>query len=417
MSKQLRILYAAGPGNVVETYRHWIKGQDDPSQVAITYSAQFYEVCRALDASAYVISSAQERKFLHDGQFTIEQRPIPWRSSSSLLFYLGRLWYGLGLIASALRFKADVAVIADGTTHWFVLSLLTWLGVQVIPSLHCVLWPKYLSQSWVEKLILKLSRNFFANNCTAILTISDDISEQVAQLAARQHPPILKFSPTYRRSQFARIAPPDPERSPFRVLFVGRIEQNKGVFNLLEIAQRFAKEGRQDITFDLCGSGPMLEPLRLAAKAAGVDSSFICHGHCNKSQMRERFNWAHVVIVPTRTDFIEGFNKVVAEGVLSGRPVVVSRVCPAVSCLQEAVVEVPPDDTKSYGDALLELCDNREFYEQKRTSSLALQEQFYDNSRSWGAALKSVLVVIHNITEKDVSYGENPCILASLHPK
>ena len=40
-SKPLRILYAAGPGNVLGTYRHWRGGEDDPSQVAMTYSGQF----------------------------------------------------------------------------------------------------------------------------------------------------------------------------------------------------------------------------------------------------------------------------------------------------------------------------------------------------------------------------------------
>ncbi len=185
---------------------------------------------------------------------------------------------------------------------------------------------------------------------------------------------------------------PDENRSPFRVLFVGRIESDKGVFDVLEIAKRFASQGRQDITFDLCGKGSMLESLRLAAKEAGIDSSFVCHGHCNKPQMREMFKQAHVVIVPTRKDFIEGFNQVVVEGVLCGRPVVTSAVCPALAYVRNAAVEVAPNDIKAYGDALLKLCDDRQFYEQKRRGCIGAQEQFYDPSRSWKAALKSILV-------------------------
>jgi hypothetical protein len=57
MSNTLRVLYAAGPGDVIGTYSYWVKGQDDPLQVSKTYSSQFYEVCRAIDAQAYVISS------------------------------------------------------------------------------------------------------------------------------------------------------------------------------------------------------------------------------------------------------------------------------------------------------------------------------------------------------------------------
>lgn len=388
----LRVLYAAGPGDVIGTYSYWAEGQDDPSQVALTYSGQFYQVCHELEAKAYVISSCSERKSLQDKRFKIKHRPIPLQSASGLLYHLGQIWYGLRLIASAIRFRANVAVVASGTTHWFVLSLLSLLGVQVIPSLHCVLWRKYIPQRKVEKLLLKLNRNLFDKHCTGILTASEDISEQLAQLTANQHLPIRRFLPTYSRTEFAGVGKPDENRSPFRVLFVGRIESDKGVFDVLEIAKRFASQGRQDITFDLCGKGSMLESLRLAAKEAGIDSSFVCHGHCNKPQMREMFKQAHVVIVPTRKDFIEGFNQVVVESVLCGRPVVTSAVCPALAYVRNAAVEVAPNDIKAYGDALLKLCDDRQFYEQKRRGCIGAQEQFYDPSRSWKAALKSILV-------------------------
>jgi glycosyltransferase involved in cell wall biosynthesis len=387
----MRIVYAAGPGNVMETYNYWVKGQDDPSQVAITYSAQFYDVCYALEAEAYVISSSEEKKFLRDGRFMIEHRPIPFRKSSGLLYHFGQLWYGLWLIVSAVLFRADIAVIADGTTHWFVLSLLPCLGVQVIPSLHCILWRKYCSPKTVQKLILRLNRHLFASRCTAILTASNDISEQVVHLTEGNHRPIAQFLPIYRPSEFAEVGEPEAQHLPFRVLFIGRIERNKGVFDLLEIAQRFATEKRPDITFDLCGNGSAMESLRLAIQQAGVNASFICHGHCNKTQMREMFTNAHAIIVPTKTDFVEGFNQVVSEGVLSGRPIITSKVCPALSYVREAVVEVPPDDTKAYGDAILKLCDDREFYEEKRQACLGLQEQFYDISKSWGAVLKSII--------------------------
>ncbi|NER27926.1 MAG: glycosyltransferase, partial [Symploca sp. SIO1C4] len=266
----------------------------------------------------------------------------------------------------------------------------------VIPSLHCLLWRQHAPQSTKEKWILKLSRSLFAKYCAAILVVSDDISKQVAELTDCKHQPIIRSFPVYRKNQFLDIDEPDENRSPFRVLFVGRIEQEKGVFDLLEIAKRFAAEGRQNIKFNLCGNGSVLDSLRLAAKQAAVDSLFVCHGHCNKQRMREMFSWAHVVIVPTRTDFREGFNKVVVEGILSGRPVVTSAVCPDLSLLKNAVVEVTPNDTKEYGNALLRLCNDRQFYEQKRQGCLEMQEQFYDISRSWGARLKYILSAIQD---------------------
>ncbi|MBW4608124.1 MAG: glycosyltransferase family 4 protein [Hassallia sp. WJT32-NPBG1] len=394
MTKPLRILYAVGPEDVIEAYNYWINGQDAPSQVSVTFSSQFYEVCKTLDAKGYVIAQSNKQEFVQDERFIIERRPVPLPRASGIFYHLRQVWCGLQLLASAIRFQANVVVADSGTTYWFVLSLFSWIGIKVIPSLHCLLWCKYLPLRLVDKLNLTLSRNLFADDCQAILVASQDLADQISQLTGGKHQPIFEFFSTYRRVDFANIVEPSPEPSPFWVLFAGRVEQNKGVFDLLEIAKRFAIEGRQDIIFEICGEGAALESLRLGAKLGGVDGSFICHGYCNKKQMREMFTRSHVVIVPTRTDFIEGFNRVVCESILSGRPVVTSAVCPALSYVRDAVVEVPPNDVQAYGDALLALYSDRQLYEQKRQACLIAQEQFYDNTKSWGSALKSILLTI-----------------------
>jgi glycosyltransferase involved in cell wall biosynthesis len=107
--------------------------------------------------------------------------------------------------------------------------------------------------------------------------------------------------------------------------------------------------------------------------------------------MAEMYSRSHVVIVPTTTDFIEGFNKVVAEGVLAGRPVITSSVCPALALVREAVEEVPADDVAAYADAIVRLREDRALYEARRHACLSAQEQFYDPGQGWAAALKSVL--------------------------
>ena len=111
--------------------------------------------------------------------------------------------------------------------------------------------------------------------------------------------------------------------------------------------------------------------------------------------MQEMFSLSHVVVVPTKSDFVEGLNQVVIEGILANRPVITSSVCPALSYVREAIVEVPPDDIQAYGDAILKLHDDDDFYEQKQLSCERLQEQFYSTSLSWSETLKSVLNKLH----------------------
>lgn len=134
MSKKLKIIYAPGPANFIGSYNHWKNGQDDPSRVAFPYSSQFFNLCCTLDADAYIISPCREKELLHDDRFIIEHRPRPLINASGILYYLSQFWYELNLIASAIGFGANVAVVADGQTPWFILSLLRWLVVEVPPD-------------------------------------------------------------------------------------------------------------------------------------------------------------------------------------------------------------------------------------------------------------------------------------------
>src|SRR5262249_12247213 len=155
---------------------------------------------------------------------------------------------------------ADVAVVFNGTAHWFALALLPLFGIRVVPSLHCVLWPLGRPPAGVGRLVQKLDARFFVRSANAILSASGGIPRQVAAMTGGRNRPVVEFLPTYRKSSFEAIEPPAGQ--PFRVFFAGRIERDKGVFDLLAIAQRFATAGRTDIEFDLCGSGSALDELR-----------------------------------------------------------------------------------------------------------------------------------------------------------
>lgn len=394
MTRPLRIIYAAGPGDVVGTYRHWKAGHDDPSQVAVTYSGQFYDLCRELGAEGCVISYCPRRDRVVDGPFRVEHRPIPFENGPGPLYYVGQVWSGLRLTGTALRYGADMVVMMSGAT-WFSLGLLPMLGVKVVPSLHAHLWRVTRPPRGLTALVWKLNARFFRRRAAAVLCLSNSIGEQLADLTGPMRAPVVPFVPTYRPETFKGVAdsPPSP-RPPFRVFYAGRVERNKGVFDLLEVTRRFADERRTDIEFDLCGTGGALDELRRLAEEACVAPRFRCHGHVEKPVMRKMYQQAHVVVVPTTTGSIEGLNKVVVESVLACRPVVTSRVCPALEYVREAVVEVPPDDTAAYGDAILRLADDAALYASKVRGCTAATGQFYDPAQSWGAMLKKVLGLI-----------------------
>lgn len=406
MTKKVKILYVAGPGNVIKTFEHWCKGEDDPSQVSMTFSGQFYDVCTELDAEGYIIASPNERKFLKRDRFILEHRPVPFRTRSSVLYYLGQLLYQLSIIVSALWFRADVVIESDADCY-FVLGVLPKLGIQVVPSLHCVLWPKYLPLSKAKKLIAKLNGYFFAKSCAAILSTSEDINAQLLQVTRQQPKPIVNFLSTYRPNEFEGIQPPNREDFMFQVLFAGRIEAGKGVFDLLEIAKRFRLENHQNIVFNLCGMGSAFDLLSQKVSEYQLESCFVLHGYCNKTKMRQMFSQSHIVIVPTKSSYVEGLNQVVIEGILANRPVVTSSICPALSYVRAAVVEVAPDDIQAYGDAILKLQTDHVFYAEKQRSCRRLQEQFYSLEKSWTASVKTALHQFGPIPQEITTQHQN----------
>lgn len=390
--RPLRIFYMGGAGDSVGSYQYWKRGLDDPRQVSMSYAGQFFDVCREEGAKVYALNGWKEKGTLRDAGWTLRNAPVPYGGRGGLLHHLGQLGYGLFMLALALRHRADLAVVGGGT-HWFILGLFRLAGISVVPSIHCVLWRKFAPPSGrVFRWIQRLNGWFFGRIPLAVLSASDEIARQIRSLTGENGSrPLVEFLPTYETATFAPASAPPPASPPFRVLFVGRVEADKGVFEVLQMAKDLRAAGHRDIEVDVCGTGSALERLVTEARSAGLESSFRCHGHCLREKMREMYAACHVVIVPTTADFVEGFNQVVVEAVLSSRPVIASSVCPALAYVRDAVLEVAPGDVKGYAAAVLRLRDDAALRDRMARACDGLKAQFLDARRGWAEAFRHVV--------------------------
>jgi glycosyltransferase involved in cell wall biosynthesis len=82
---------------------------------------------------------------------------------------------------------------------------------------------------------------------------------------------------------------------------------------------------------------------------------------------------------------------VVVEAMMAGRPVITSRVCPALEYVGDAAIEVQPDDQGAYYEAIVRLKSNRQLYEGLRASCGSMTKRFSDPSQGYGAAVRHVL--------------------------
>lgn len=388
-----RIFYALGPGNAVDSYRKWKAGLDCTSETSLTFSGQFFDFCRSQGVCAYAVSSHPAREVLRDHAVVVENRPKPLADPRGVLFHLNQVWYGLSLSISALRFRADVVIVDSGSTHWFVLSLLSLLRVRVVASLHNSYWPKgFVPTGLVKRIIRRMDGWFWRHSAAATLCVSPECQRQVESLAGRPNGPVFQFRCQFRPQDFQAVAPAPPHgERPFRVLFAGRVEREKGVFDLLEIAKRLKRAAPGQLRLEICGGGESLEELRKTIADEGLETDVEVRGRLNRPELLAAYGNAHVVIVPTRSSFCEGMPMVAAEAVLTGRPVVTSRLSNALDVLDGALVEAQPDDPDSYVQCLRRLMTESDYYAACCRACTTVGRQFYDRDQSLAAALARML--------------------------
>lgn len=356
--------------------------------MSITFSSQVFETCRALDVSASVVAQRSPKQHFEADGFTIDHCKPIMPNAKGALYHLAMTLSGLRLDVQALRQRADVVVVSSGTAHWFTLRPLQWAGVKVIPAYHNRALAPGADRRPISRLINRLNSSVL-RDAAAVLVPSRDVGEQVKAIAGEHAPPMIEYLPVYRSETFGAPVGRDSTSTPFRVLFVGRVEEIKGVFLLLEVAKRLRAEG-VPIEFDLCGAGGALEELRTKVRESALDGVFRLHGQLKQKEMRAKLAQAHVLAVPSTHEVGEGQPMVVAEAIVAGLPSLISTACPA-DYVRAAVEVLPPEDVDAWAEALRRLMKEPARYQALIRGTEQLKAQFLDLERGFGAALRVAL--------------------------
>jgi glycosyltransferase involved in cell wall biosynthesis len=105
------------------------------------------------------------------------------------------------------------------------------------------------------------------------------------------------------------------------LLYVGRIERNKGVFDLLLAAKAAISNGLK-IKLVFVGDGADFFLLRKKVKCLRLDSNVILLGKKDRESTFRIIRSAFLVVCPTKSDFPEGRCMVAMEALVMGVPVV-----------------------------------------------------------------------------------------------
>jgi len=383
----MKLFFGLGPGDIVGARRAALAGEAI-QETSIAFSEQLFSFCRAQGIAVLAISSNSRRDELTDGSIRIENRPHLLRGSG-IRFHMAMLTYAAYLAFRARRFGADIAIIDSGTTHYFALTAFWLLGIPVAVNLHNVLWPSgFPPDGRVSRTIFSLNAMFFRHIAVGAVGVSPECERQV-RTVARYPVPFYQYRCQFLEQGFRSGKP--YQGGTFRIAFVGRAEMDKGLLDLIDIANQLRSASNPKFVFDVCGDGTALSELRKKVDDCGLHDLLIIHGRLERSRLLDIYANAHAVIVPTRSTFCEGMPQACAEATLSCLPVVTSQVTNAFDVIGLACVRAETNDIDSYVRAIRSLVERPEFYDRLRSECPSLSKQFVDMEQGYGAAVRRLI--------------------------
>jgi glycosyltransferase involved in cell wall biosynthesis len=166
--------------------------------------------------------------------------------------------------------------------------------------------------------------------------------------------------------------------SPINLVYTGRIDPQKGLFELVEATSMLNKEG-YDVVCNMVGWEPdMDEPVKKAlvahAKAQDIEHKVIFHG---KKKVGEELNAMYrmgdMYVIPS---YHEGFPRTIWEAMANSLPVIATTVgsIPGFLKHQEDALLIEPKNVQAICDAVVTLMNNKELRERMITRGQLLAQ-------------------------------------------
>jgi glycosyltransferase involved in cell wall biosynthesis len=257
-------------------------------------------------------------------------------------------------VRRALRGEAfDIAVVK--TAHdW--LTLLRDIAVVPVIRCHCRPVVVQLQGSRAPLLIGRGSRAF--KLITALLLAMVDgvlvlsTEEQRLFRAFRGRPPVLTVKNPYLRAFPSGSTEASDSSQKARVLFVGRMIQEKGIFELVDAFADVFEEMECELV--MVGEGNDEPALRAKISNLGLDGHVQLLGYQSGSALVARYRESMVFVLPS---WSEGFPTVIAEAMDAGLPIITTRIRGAADHLidEKNALFVEPRDVQGLAAAMKRL--------------------------------------------------------------
>lgn len=380
-----RILCVAGPGDVAGSYKYWRDDQDDPSISAVSYSQQVFELAERLGAELWMVTEHALPNDLPDGPVRFIHLPRP--KGRSLGYHVSDFRYVMKVLTLTRQHRIDTLIIQRMLRNFWPLARFPKAGRRLIFSLHNAIHDDRAT-SLMDRLYFAGKRHAL-KAAQGVLAVGPPLARQIEdQIGTGQkvHP----HTPQYSKAAL-QVGDHAAERDPKKIIYAGRVEDNKGVFDLLEAFEAIAPK-HEGAKLVFLGKGGALEALRQRAAASVHADAIEVPGAVPGQDVIGRIAASAVLVCPTSARFREGLAKTPLEAALNSIPSIMTTVVPAKDMIGEGGVIIPPDDPKALATALDDLLSDPARIERMgQAARAAVIAAVADPSKSFGVKLLELI--------------------------
>ncbi|NNU16707.1 glycosyltransferase family 4 protein [Parvularcula sp. ZS-1/3] len=374
--KPIRIAYFPLQPVVGPTVESWLAGEADLRHPTIEYTTQLLDLAEAMGAEVHLFTRDQREPVGELGPGITMSRlgiidspkPLPLRRVDVV-----RQTRNIRQKVNA--FGSDINVFSY-EMDWFAA-----IGIRglVIRSLHTNLWQPDRRWPTLVDGIRKVDEIFAGRSLFhAALSVSGEGSDQMERMSGGRLP-IFTALAQWSGESLPAIAP--YPKTP-RILFVGRLVPNKGIFDLVR-AVKALREQHGPVELVFAGNHPGM--LKDTVAEVGGEDWITLRGQLPNAAVMEELGKASLLCCPTRSSYIEGQPRVLIEAHIAGRAAVASSICRSMA--DDSTLLFKADDQEALTDALAEALFNEKTRDRLRAAALVGRERYVDRTGSWGSKL------------------------------
>lgn len=219
------------------------------------------------------------------------------------------------------------------------------------------------------------------NKAAVVLTVSKMFSDMVNQVTQSEVSETIRPMLSFDDKDIIRGREYRGKKK-YELLFLCRIQQQKGIIELLEAIRRLKEDGVDCFHLTVAGEGDYLAPAQMQCKKLGLDNDvYFTGGVYDNSVKAELFKNADLYVLPTY--YNEGFPRTLYEAMIFGVPVITTLVAgiPALMKDGENCRALKPQSVESIKDALIYAVNNYDDMGRMAKNATELVAKVVDHNR------------------------------------